>query len=620
MPTDVSFVVFPDSDGSQAAARRLCDAPGVQLVSHASGRPWIVGRWPVGGLTVAAAGRARVALAGHSPADADHLDRVVRQRPDLSAVDALARTVRGSAHLAASAGGKVRVQGTASGVRRVFHSRLDGVTVAADRPDTLARLIGADIDDELLALRLLAPTASYLLNERPVWRKVHQVTPGHCLVLDAEGRARTTRWWTPPAADRSLEDGAPAVRDALVDAVHYRVKDAGAASTDLSGGMDSGAVAHLAADKAASLTTIRTPQLDRGGDDALWARRLTDQLPDAEHLLLEYEQAPTMFAGLDTGEGMTVPAGPPHWVRSGARFADVCRQAADRGSRLHLCGHGGDEIFVPPASHLHSLVRSHPRLAVRAVRGRRAMTRWPLGATWRALADSRDFPSWLAHCANRLDAPPASPFAPQTGWTPMLRIPPWATPKAADAARELLLRTAGEHPEPLAPGRGTHETLDRIHLAGAAVHYAERLMAAHGIRFAAPYLDDRVIEAALAVRPHERGTPDRYKPLLAHAMRGLVPDTMLQRTTKGAYDEDTYDGLRRHRRTLLSLFEGSRLARLGLVDDAAVRNVLRTSHPTVVPLRDLEPTLACEVWLRSRAAQERSPGTAPAADDLEGIL
>ena len=96
---------------------------------------------------------------------------------------------------------------------------------------------------------------------------------------------------------------------------------------------------------------------------------------------------------------------------------------------------------------------------------------------------------------------------------------------------------------------------------------------------AAPYYDDRVVEAGLAVRPEERITPWRYKPLIVEAMRGIVPDESLARQTKanGSGDEDP--GLRRHRDELLALFDDSRLARLGLVDAAALREFCAGPSP-----------------------------------------
>ena len=82
-----------------------------------------------------------------------------------------------------------------------------------------------------------------------------------------------------------------------------------------------------------------------------------------------------------------------------------------------------------------------------------------------------------------------------------------------------------------------------------------------------------MIEAGLAVRPEERITPWRYKPLIVEAMRGIVPDQSLARQTKANGSGDADPGLRRHRAELLALWDDSRLGRLGLIDAAALREL-----------------------------------------------
>lgn len=131
------------------------------------------------------------------------------------------------------------------------------------------------------------------------------------------------------------------------------------------------------------------------------------------------------------------------------------------------------------------------------------------------------------------------------------------------------------------------------------VRHFSQMAARIGITLAAPYYDDRVIEAGLAVRAQDRVTPWQYKPLIVEAMRGIVPDESLARQTK---DEGSYEveaGLREHRGDLLDLWEDSRLARLGLIDAGALREVCTRPLPESLPFDTLFQTVACEVWLRS---------------------
>jgi len=81
-------------------------------------------------------------------------------------------------------------------------------------------------------------------------------------------------------------------------------------------------------------------------------------------------------------------------------------------------------------------------------------------------------------------------------------------------------------------------------------------------------------------------------------VRGLVPATVLERSTKGEYSADAYAGMRRHRADLAAVCEDPIMARLGLVDPQALRSACLSMYPPNLPPHALEATLACEVWLR----------------------
>ncbi|MGH8903673.1 MAG: asparagine synthase-related protein [Egibacteraceae bacterium] len=605
------FAILPDGDAALAAAEALRPYD-PQIVRHASGRPWLLGKWSAENMTVVAAGWTRVAVVGCCPVSAADLLPTVRRVRELGDLGRLAGKLPGSVHLVSSMGGQVRVQGSASGVRRVFHTRMAGVTVAADRADLLAVLTGAGVDEPWLAVRLLSPSVPHPLADACPWQGVQTVPADCCLLIDADGSSRAARWWRPPEPVVPLVEAVPAVRQALTTAVEARTRAGGTVSADLSGGMDSTALCFLAAGRGADLVTATWGQIDPGSDDPLWAEHARTQLEGTEHLVFGHDELPSMYADLNEASGDAEE--PYRWVRTQARLTYLARLLARRGSRLHLAGHGGDEVFSAPNSYLHTLIRTHPRIAVHHLRGQRALRRWPLAATLSALWSNCSYAEWLAASADNLADPVPSRRASLLGWGPAVRPPPWMTRQAVDAARSLL-HQAARTAEPLARERGQHEVLQYLGSAGRAARQAGRVMARAGMRLAVPYLDDRVIEVCLAVRMQERGTPWRYKPLLAEAMRGIVPDAILGRTTKDVFGADVHAGLRRHRAELIDLFDEPVLARLGLVDPGALRDAVLGPHPSAAPLIALDSALACEVWLRALDVLDRGapPGATQAA-------
>ncbi|KUJ66894.1 hypothetical protein ACZ90_31090 [Streptomyces albus subsp. albus] len=562
-------------------------------------------------MTVAAAGEARAVVAGDSAVTTAELGKRLARARSVADVGPLSG-LPGCHHVVVSLAGQVRVQGTLGAVRRVFHARVGEAVIAASHARVLARLTGADWDRRWLALRLSAVAMPYPLQETVPWCGVEAVPADHWLRLEADGHASVYRRWSPPDAELPLAEGARWVREALGEAVRVRTAGGGTVSTDLSGGMDSTTVAFLAAAEPVELVTYRWAERDTGNDDARYARLAAGRLPRARHVVDPVDGV-AMFAGLgpDTAGGAAWARDePPAWVRSAGRIEHIARAMAAEGSRLHLAGHGGDELFRPGGhGHLRDLAGRHPLAALRRARGYRALARASWTSVAKALTDRRTPAKELRWHADHLTDPlPVNPRAMPTGWTWPMRMPEWASPDAVAAARGML-RVAAEAAQPLAPGREQHLMLVQARTAGVIFGPAADLTSVAGARLTMPYLDDAVIEAALAVRPEDRNQPGRYKPLLAEAARGVVPRPVLERTTKGEFSADFYQGLERHRTDLLALLEDSALARYGLIDTAVLRRTLLRPHPTAATLMPLDATLACEVWLRTQQSdtQQRTP-------------
>ncbi|MGW7259126.1 lasso peptide isopeptide bond-forming cyclase [Streptomyces sp. NPDC054834] len=596
-PGDAHFAVFTDRADAAAVARSFA-RPESRILAHASGRPWLVGRWHDDEMVTATAGGAAVAVVGCCPIDAGELRRRAARLRDLAGLDALARSLPGSFHLVGSLDGQIRVQGTASGLRLVFHAETDGVRVAATRADTLAAVLGLDPDVEELAVRLLWP-APYPLFETSLWRAVTAVPPQDAVIVAADGRTvRHTRWWTPPEPVRPLAEAAPLIRTALEEAVGARTRQGGVVSCDLSGGLDSTSVCFLADRSPARVVASTWPGRDPADTDLYWAERAMGHLPDVEHVVWDADASPLVYEDLLAIDDLLDE--PTIGVMDRSRVLHHLPGLASRGSRLHLTGIGGDHVAWCSEAYYHRLLRGRPLFALRQLRGFRALWQWPLAGTVRALADSRPYGQWLADAAGRLRGPLAPSVATGLGWGMAPRLFDWVTPDAERMAREALL-TASETISPLHPDRGLHTDLEQIRSCTRVIRQWDRMAARAGLPMASPFLDDRVIEACLAVRPSERVTPWAYKPVLSAAMRGIVPEACLRRANKATASMDASNGLREHRADLLALWKDSRLEALGLVDGAELRRLAR--RPASPGLSDaiLYSTIAAEVWLRGLA-------------------
>ncbi|MFD6657759.1 asparagine synthase-related protein [Streptomyces parvus] len=652
------FVVLPDSAAGAAAAGRLpvpgaaagrSAAPGATgaarevggalTVAHPSGRPWIVARPLVRKVSHLARGEDALVLIGPDRVPDAVLAGILEGARDRTGLEHRLARLPGLYHVVARLSGRSWIRGTATGLRRIYHARHPAAgTIASDRPAVLARLIDAPLDESALALRLL-DFLPHPLSRRPVWRGVHETGAGYGLALPvaAPGTAAVPgptehRWWEPPPGELPLAEGAREVGDAVAASVRAHVGGLDRISCELSGGLDSTALAFAARDTGpASLSLLTVAARDRYSEDETWARRAVEAAggtaapaartdgaarnghvapapdpgaapargrhpgPALDHHVIPAADAPYFYADLaSTAAELNdepLPVAPGR-----ARAALLLGRARATGSRYHLTGYGGDEIFLGLPHAYQDLFHGNPFTAWSHLGGLRHQLGWPLLPTVKALLDRSAFPRWLAGAVTAAPQPVAR--TPLLSWGVRQSLHPWLTEHATALIAEEF-RAAAEHAEPIDPWRGRHVDIDGVRMGARHFQAMEDIGMTIGLPVAAPFYDDRILEATLAVRLPERISPWRYKPLLVEAMRGVVPDALLARTTKDHMASDEHQGLREHAPELAELWTGSRLAEHGLVDACQLLRLAAEPFSPVLVEHSISSTVAGETWLRT---------------------
>ncbi|WP_435799475.1 asparagine synthase-related protein [Streptomyces parvus] len=666
------FVVLPDSAAGAAAAGQLpvpgaaagrSAAPGATgparevggalTVAHPSGRPWIVARPLVRKVSHLARGEDALVLIGPDRVPDAVLAGILEGARDRTGLEHRLARLPGLYHVVARLSGRSWIRGTATGLRRIYHARHPAAgTIASDRPAVLARLIDAPLDESALALRLL-DFLPHPLSRRPVWRGVHETGAGYGLALPvaAPGTAAVPgptehRWWEPPPGELPLAEGARKVGDAVAASVRAHVGGLDRISCELSGGLDSTALAFAARDTGpASLSLLTVAARDCYSEDETWARRAVEAAGGTAATTTRTDGAAPAVrnhgAASAARNGHPAPAPAPDHRAAPARgrhpgpaldhhvipaadapyfYADLASTAAElndeplpvapgraraelllgraraTGSRYHLTGYGGDEIFLGLPHAYQDLFHGNPFTAWSHLGGLRHQLGWPLLPTVKALLDRSAFPRWLAGAVTAAPQPVAR--TPLLSWGVRQSLHPWLTGHATALIAEEF-RAAAEHAEPIDPWRGQHVDIDGVRMGARHFQAMEDIGMTIGLPVAAPFYDDRILEATLAVRLPERISPWRYKPLLVEAMRGVVPDALLARTTKDHMASDEHQGLREHAPKLAELWTGSRLAEHGLVDARQLLRLAAEPFSPVLAEHSISSTVAGETWLRT---------------------
>jgi asparagine synthase (glutamine-hydrolysing) len=471
----------------------------------------------------------------------------------------------------------------------------------------LAARVDAGYDYATLTARLLCPTVPEVTEDGTSFEGVRRVPGGHALVIRGNG----THTVTPYEGSRQLSfrEAAQELRNALVTAVRARVRAADKPTADFSGGLDSTSLALLAVGIGdAELLAVTHADDTSRNDDIAYAQRAAADQPKLHHALV------TDSAGLFFAELLNAPVTDqpfPDAARWRMRAA-YQRPCIEYGSDLHLTGSGADTLLSPSPYYLADYARDRDTAALLRHSLARARLRHMsfyavvAGAVRLSRTTHSHALQRLAYdiAANPSMMRPESPA--RLHWARASGVHAWLTP---DARRHLALRAAhaAEACTIELPDASCHRAWAELREFGTYEAELRNQAQAMGLPHHAPFLDNAVVRAAMAIPVTDRASTTRQKPLLGAAFDGLVPDWLLARRTKGAYDGNAYTGLRRNVGVLRDLLADSRLAAEGWIDTAAVTAELdRLAAGVPGRLAALEALVTTELWLRQQATAKSS--------------
>lgn len=584
------FVALPaNRPVAPRAHTELVTAGGnARALASLDGNVWLVGNTPKP-ISTASYMHVSVALIGAPHVSAQQLDDAARQIADgISPHQALGR-FPGSYHGLAYAGQTVHGIGDVAGIRLLFTGRLAGCPAIASHARLLAPNPG--LNHVFLLASMLAPATPLPLAEESPFRGVHAVPPGAQVSVDGNGRVTTCRWWCAPDDRLPRRDAAPLLREALSRSLSSRdvCEQPDAVGAELSGGMDSTALASLCHTHAPSLQLLTRDSRHLGCDDADWARTAAAHLPQARHHLIPPSALPHPLAGL--GAALTMDAPGPS-LMSPDRSLAWWRLAAGLNVSTLISGKGGDEVMLTSLPYLRAARNRSRRTARQHTAGWAALWNTTPARIRTHASRSTSYAHWIANCLTE-----AGRSAP--GWEARPIVPPWLTTRANTLLLQCVADVA-EEAEPLHDQVHQHTAMAAVRAMARWTRLQAEAASHTGLQLHYPFADRDVIEAVLSCRGEDRVSPFEPRPLLREAMRGIMPAVNLSRRTKGGYGAADDAAARRHRTTATALLgDESVLAGLGLIDPKRLAEPIArwgTGSPTDLLLG---LTLQVEVWARA---------------------
>jgi len=575
----------------------------------------VIGEWSGADLRSAAAPGARLFVFGHCLLGAAELAAEFAAAARSGRFDRVADWP-GAYAVIITGPGVVTAYSDLAGQFPLYFSQRDGELLIGPDPAGLATAHHRDPDPLTMAAHIACPGVLPLWWGRSAYHGVARLEGG--MVLHAyRGRLEIEQTRHPrPTAGMSLEEGADRLRAALTAGISARCSGR-QVSADFSGGLDSTALAFLAAGAtAAPVRSVAYHQPLAPADDLADATRLASLTPAIDLTVVRGSAGTLPFASLLATADSADPAAVADLLRSPAsepsprsltarRDAARLAVAAESGARLHLTGEGEDAILLASPAYLADLARPGALKTLWRHCGEYARLRHvgPAGLAASAIRLAGTSPGAALHAVGAQMAGRAVPAAAWTdlvSWWPPAQAAGWLgrglRRQLADVARDagtVRAIPAGVGPADLA-------ALADLRRSGDAQRQLRALGQRYGVAVHAPFLDTAAIRAALSVPALARADPWSYKPILKSALTGLVPPDVFARRTKGDYSAEDYRGARQVVPGLRALLRNSRLADLGVIEPGPVLAELdRMVTGIGVPLGPLNALLATELWLRA---------------------
>lgn len=406
------------------------------------------------------------------------------------------------------------------GIKPLYYAQLGGRLLFASELKAILAVPGVDRELDLTAANHLF-TALTTPSSQSIIRGVRKLEPAHVLRVGPNLPARASRYW-----DVAFEANRQATKQELIEALRERIEESVRihmvsdvpVGAFLSGGIDSSSVvAHMVRNTERPVKTFAIGFQEAAFNELPYARKIAHTFATDHHELVLQPDISGVIE--DLVWHLDEPFGDPSAIPT---FM-VSRLAAQH-VKVVLSGDGGDELFAGYDKYrVEQRERRYSRLP--------PFARAALRGIARRMPEGRKGRNFLLHHS-------------LAGWDRYLD----STAFREDSRRELL------HPDVLAavgkedPARQARAWLTRhkghwlssvqyldlhSYLPLDILTKVDRMSMAHSLEVRVPLLDHKLVEFAASIPPEFALDGSGGKRMFKAAMRGIVPDEVIERPKRG---------------------------------------------------------------------------------------
>ena len=480
------------------------------------------------------------------------------------------------------------------GVRPLCWARFAKSFVFASDAKAILAMIDCKLapDEEMLAEFVLYFPSSEA-KQRTFFKAVASLPPAH-LAIAADGRVEVRRYFEFDTRRevrlRGFDEYAEAFGDLFRRSMRRRLRSGHPIAVSVSGGLDSSYI-FCVADREAGL---------RPGIFGLNHRGFSGTSSDEAKYVEELERwCRCPIEKLDPAPGFIETASDYAWHSEspdiegmGTMHHRLMRRARERGARLLLTGHWGDQLLVSWDYLFDLLRRGRWMLFARHYRAWKLPPAMFARSLARELVDSW-MPRWCGAIARRIRANREGPWQAS-----------WFTPRFRE-----LLRDRFTAPRLARLGGSSHAWAAylqcRLSYQVHCMEWNSRVSGSAGLEMAFPFLDADVVQFLMGIPGEMQARDGIARNLMRKAMRGIAPDAIVDRRDKGIFTNIGNESVERDFAEVRKLLgPGSLAVEMGFVDGPVLWSLLdrwreenRRSDESVYAWRILD-LCGMEVFLR----------------------
>lgn len=444
-------------------------------------------------------------------------------------------------------------------------------------------------------------------------KNILKLPPAHYLLIDPDNwNVEPQQYWRFEDVPEIKEAPGPLIREELRKAIHLTLRSDVPVGVALSGGIDSGGIAAIAAPeykdtmKAFSVGYPGRPPFDERNQAEGLARLLGLEFHDIE---LRSDELVAFFPKLVAH--MNDPIAD---IAAYGHYA-VARAAADEGIKVLLTGIGGDEVFWGYGWTRDLIHLNRQRTAAMGSIKQKALG-WIGGRCDQALltrlANSNRSPQIFKNMASRLNEAATLVSVPEDEAIFMSIVPDFnqaliyaPTIYEAEFAAEIPSRNAFSPlklslVDPQQTIMGVRRLLFDTWLVSNCLDLGDGVSMGSSVETRIPYLDFRLIELVVGL---EKGHPDfspGYKTWMRDALQGILPDEVMTRPKQG-FQPPVLEWLDHLLGKYGELLIAGRLVQSGMISGKTASQLLAGNLGTIFFAFKL---LLLELWYRIVVAGE----------------